>query len=259
MGWLATAVFVGSYFVRPSRLLAVQVAGALTWLAYGLLTWQPPVIVSNVVVAGAAAFRMAGAAACRRGAGCRGSAWNRARRTDRASSAATLSRPLHADAQREQPAEHERAGEQAESERVVAGEVPQRAHDVRADEAAEIADRVDHRDAAGGGRAAEERRRQPPERRDASSSVPTRRAQSADDREPGAIVERPQRKAGGRAPGRERDVPVPLAASCPSCGPSSTMTGTVQSGGMAAISPSADLLTSGNATARIFGMNMSSP
>ena len=58
VGWLATAVFVGSYFVRPSRLLVVQVAGALTWLAYGLLTWQPPVIVSNLVVAGAAAFRV---------------------------------------------------------------------------------------------------------------------------------------------------------------------------------------------------------
>jgi len=58
VGWLATAVFVGSYFVRPSRLLVVQVAGALAWLAYGLLTWQPPVIVSNVVVAGAAAFRV---------------------------------------------------------------------------------------------------------------------------------------------------------------------------------------------------------
>ena len=58
VGWLATAVFVGSYFVHPSRLLVVQVAGAVTWLAYGLLTWQPPVIVTNVVVAGAAAFRV---------------------------------------------------------------------------------------------------------------------------------------------------------------------------------------------------------
>jgi hypothetical protein len=58
VGWLATAVFVGSYFVRPSRLLVLQVAGALTWLAYGLLTWQLPVIVSNVVVAGAAVFRV---------------------------------------------------------------------------------------------------------------------------------------------------------------------------------------------------------
>jgi hypothetical protein len=58
VGWLATGVFVGSYFVRPSRLLAVQAAGALTWLAYGLMTAQPPVIVSNVVVAGAAGYRL---------------------------------------------------------------------------------------------------------------------------------------------------------------------------------------------------------
>ena len=59
VGWAATAVFVGSYFVRPSRLLAVQLAGTLTWLAYGVITRQAPVVVSNVVVAGAAAFRLA--------------------------------------------------------------------------------------------------------------------------------------------------------------------------------------------------------
>lgn len=60
IGWTATVVFVCSYFVRPSRLLAVQVAGALTWLAYGLLTGQPPVVVSNVIVAAAAGYRLAG-------------------------------------------------------------------------------------------------------------------------------------------------------------------------------------------------------
>jgi hypothetical protein len=59
VGWVATAVFVGSYVVRPSRLLALQLAGALTWLAYGVITRQAPVVVSNVVVAGAAAFRLA--------------------------------------------------------------------------------------------------------------------------------------------------------------------------------------------------------
>jgi len=59
VGWAATAVFVGSYLVRPSRLLALQLAGALTWLAYGVITRQPPVVVSNVVVAGAAAVRLA--------------------------------------------------------------------------------------------------------------------------------------------------------------------------------------------------------
>jgi hypothetical protein len=56
---MATAVFVGSYFVRPSRLLAVQAAGAVTWLAYGVMTGQAPIIVSNVVVAGAAGYRLA--------------------------------------------------------------------------------------------------------------------------------------------------------------------------------------------------------
>jgi hypothetical protein len=59
VGWTATAVFAASYFVRPSRLLAVQLAGALAWLAYGVITRQAPVVVANVVVAGAAAFRLA--------------------------------------------------------------------------------------------------------------------------------------------------------------------------------------------------------
>ena len=79
VGWLATAVFVGSYFVRPSRLLAVQAAGALTWLAYGVMTGQPPVIVSNVVVAGAAAFRMVAPRRAGRGDWHRAadSAWHR--------------------------------------------------------------------------------------------------------------------------------------------------------------------------------------
>ena len=63
---------------RPSRLLAVQVAGALTWLAYGVMTGQPPVIVSNVVVAGAAAFRMVAPRLAVRGGSRRlHSAWNR--------------------------------------------------------------------------------------------------------------------------------------------------------------------------------------
>jgi hypothetical protein len=60
VGWIATAVFVGSYFVRPSRMLVVQAAGALTWLVYGVMTRQAPVIVANVVVAGAAGYRIAG-------------------------------------------------------------------------------------------------------------------------------------------------------------------------------------------------------
>jgi len=58
IGWAATAIFVASYVVRPSRLLLVQIAGALTWLCYGVLTSQPPVIVANVIVVGAAGYRI---------------------------------------------------------------------------------------------------------------------------------------------------------------------------------------------------------
>jgi len=55
IGWLATAVFVSSYFVRrPATLRRIQGAGALTWLAYGVLIDALPVIVANVIVAATA-------------------------------------------------------------------------------------------------------------------------------------------------------------------------------------------------------------
>lgn len=54
IGWIATAVFAASYLARPGWLLPVQVAGALLWIAYGLLVGAPPVIVANAIVAGAA-------------------------------------------------------------------------------------------------------------------------------------------------------------------------------------------------------------
>jgi len=38
LGWTATGVFVASYFAaRPSLLRAIQMLGALLWVAYGLL------------------------------------------------------------------------------------------------------------------------------------------------------------------------------------------------------------------------------
>ncbi len=58
LGWAATAVFVASYFARPSRLAAVQMVGALMWIAYGVLIGASPVIVSNLLVLGAAAWTM---------------------------------------------------------------------------------------------------------------------------------------------------------------------------------------------------------
>lgn len=68
LGWAATAVFVGSYFFKRAEVLArVQMAGALMWVTYGLLMGAPPVVVANVLVLGAAAWK--GLRARREGAG----------------------------------------------------------------------------------------------------------------------------------------------------------------------------------------------
>jgi hypothetical protein len=60
LGWAATAVFVGSYFCRRVEVLrGVQMAGALMWVAYGLLIGASPVVVANLLVVGAAAWTAA--------------------------------------------------------------------------------------------------------------------------------------------------------------------------------------------------------
>jgi hypothetical protein len=57
LGWIATCVFVGSYFfTRPSLLRSVQMFGALLWVTYGVLINASPVIVANVLVFSAAAW-----------------------------------------------------------------------------------------------------------------------------------------------------------------------------------------------------------
>lgn len=59
LGWVATGVFVGSYFFKkPALLRAVQMIGALMWVTYGLLIGASPVIVANVLVFSAAAWTM---------------------------------------------------------------------------------------------------------------------------------------------------------------------------------------------------------
>jgi len=67
LGWLATAVFVASYFCsRASALRGMQMVGALLWLTYGVYISASPVIVANILVFSAAAwtaFRKAPAAA----------------------------------------------------------------------------------------------------------------------------------------------------------------------------------------------------
>jgi hypothetical protein len=58
LGWVATAVFVGSYFFKRAELLVrVQMAGAVIWVAYGLLMRAPPVVVANLLVLGAAGWK----------------------------------------------------------------------------------------------------------------------------------------------------------------------------------------------------------
>jgi hypothetical protein len=55
LGWTATAVFTASYLCRNAAALRrVQAAGALLWIAYGVLIGAPPVIAANVLVMGVA-------------------------------------------------------------------------------------------------------------------------------------------------------------------------------------------------------------
>jgi hypothetical protein len=56
LGWVATALFCLSYLVPRRWLLHVQVAAALLWVAYGVLTHATPVTVSNTIVVLAAGF-----------------------------------------------------------------------------------------------------------------------------------------------------------------------------------------------------------
>ena len=57
IGWVATAVFVGSYLcTRADALRKVQMVGAVLWIGYGIVTQAAPVITANVLVLGAAAL-----------------------------------------------------------------------------------------------------------------------------------------------------------------------------------------------------------
>ena len=57
VGWMATAVFVSSYFfTRPESLRRVQILGAVLWIVYGVLLSAPPVIAANVLLIAAATW-----------------------------------------------------------------------------------------------------------------------------------------------------------------------------------------------------------
>ena len=65
IGWLATAVFITSYFAKQSTTLRrIQGVAACLWALYGVLLHALPIIVANVLVAGvaiASSFRRPGA------------------------------------------------------------------------------------------------------------------------------------------------------------------------------------------------------
>ena len=59
LGWIATTVFVASYFFsRPGLLRATQMGGATLWIAYGIAIGAVPVIVANGLVFSAAAWTL---------------------------------------------------------------------------------------------------------------------------------------------------------------------------------------------------------
>lgn len=57
IGWLATAIFGISYFVRNQAAMRwVQASAAVCWMLYGVLLHAAPVIVANVIVASLAGY-----------------------------------------------------------------------------------------------------------------------------------------------------------------------------------------------------------
>jgi Bacterial inner membrane protein len=59
LGWVATAVFVSSYFFkRPALLRAAQMFGACLWILYGAIIGAIPVVVANALVFAAAAWTL---------------------------------------------------------------------------------------------------------------------------------------------------------------------------------------------------------
>jgi nitric oxide reductase large subunit len=59
VGWVATAVFVASYFPsQPAAMRSLQILGAALWIAFGVLIASRPVIASNALVLAAAAWTL---------------------------------------------------------------------------------------------------------------------------------------------------------------------------------------------------------
>ena len=58
IGWVASALFVVSYFLNEKLLRAAQASSAFLWILYGIGLELSPVILTNVLVCAAAVFTM---------------------------------------------------------------------------------------------------------------------------------------------------------------------------------------------------------
>jgi uncharacterized protein with PQ loop repeat len=59
IGWIATATFTSSYFVRsPLMIRGIQAVAACIWLSYGLVIGATPVVVANILAMSAALFTL---------------------------------------------------------------------------------------------------------------------------------------------------------------------------------------------------------
>ena len=57
LGWVATIIFVASYFTKNSvRLRMIQAFAALLWISYGFVIGSMPVVISNLLVASLALY-----------------------------------------------------------------------------------------------------------------------------------------------------------------------------------------------------------
>jgi hypothetical protein len=57
LGWVATTVFASSYFYSDAAMLKkIQAAAACLWIVYGIAIGAVPVVVANLIVAGAALY-----------------------------------------------------------------------------------------------------------------------------------------------------------------------------------------------------------
>ena len=57
IGWIATAIFAGSYLCKdPISLRRVQALAACMWAVYGAIIGATPVLVANLLVAGFAGW-----------------------------------------------------------------------------------------------------------------------------------------------------------------------------------------------------------